>query len=127
MKNGVNLLIDSNILIYWLKGNLNTAQILSENIIHYSIITGIEVKGHTSLISEEQKIKFQKVLNRFHKIYLTEDIKEQAIEYKIQYNLKTPDTIIAATSRFLKLPLITGDKKLLQVKNIVTVLFTPEK
>ena len=127
MKNGVNLLIDSNILIYWLKGNLNTAQILSENIIHYSIITEIEVKGHTSLISEEQKIKFQKVLNRFHKIYLTEDIKEQAIEYKIQYNLKTPDTIIAAIARFLKLPLITGNKKLLQVKNIVTVLFTPEK
>jgi hypothetical protein len=48
MKNGVNLLIDSNILIYWLKGNLNTAQILSENIIHYSIITEIGVKGHTS-------------------------------------------------------------------------------
>lgn len=127
MKNGVNLLIDSNILIYWLKGNLNTAQILSENIIHYSIITEIEVKGHTSLINEEQKIKFQKVLNRFHKIYLTEEIKDLAIDYKIQYNLKTPDAIIAATARFLKLPLITGDKKLLQVENIVTVLFTPEK
>lgn len=126
MKNGVNLLIDSNILIYWLVGNLNAAEILSENIIHYSIITEIEVKGHTSLISQEEKIKLEKVLNRFRKISLTEEIKELAIEYKIQYNLKTPDAIIAATARFLKLPLVTGDKKVSQVENIIIVLFTPE-
>lgn len=126
MKNGVNLLIDSNILIYWLGGNLNAAQILSENIIHYSIITEIEVKGHTSLISQQEKIKLEKVLNRFKKISLTEEIKEIAIEYKIQYNLKTPDAIIAATARFLKLPLVTGDKKVSQVENIIIVLFTPE-
>ena len=50
-----------------------------------------------------------------------------AIEYKIEYNLKTPDAIIAATAKFLKLPLVTGDKKLLQVDNIITVLFNPEK
>lgn len=111
MKNGVNLLVDSNILIYWLSGNLDAAQILSENIINYFIITEIEVKGHTSLISEEEKINLEKVLIRFKKINLTEEIKDLAIEYKIQYNLKTPDAIIAATARSLKLPLITGDKK----------------
>lgn len=126
MKNGVNLLLDSNILIYWLSGNLNAAEILSENNIHYSIITEIEVKGHTSFITEEQKNKFQKVLNRFNKIQLTEEIKEIAIEYKIQYNLKTPDAIIAATARVLKIPLVTGDKKVQQVENITIVLFNPD-
>ena len=65
MKNGVNLLIDSNILIYWLSGNLNAAEILSENIIHYSIITEIEVKGHTSLIAPEEKIKLGKGIKSF--------------------------------------------------------------
>lgn len=127
MKNGVSLLLDSNILIYWLTGNSNAAEILSENNIYYSIITEIEVKGHLSLITAKQKLKFQKVLNRFKKVYLTEEIKELAIEYKIEYNLKTPDAIIAATAKFLKLPLVTGDKKLLQVDNIITVLFNPEK
>jgi predicted nucleic acid-binding protein len=126
MKNGVNLFVDSNILIYCLSGNLNAAQILSENIIYYSIITEIEVKGHTSFISEEEKIKLDKVLIRFKKINLTEEIKELAIEYKIQYNLKTPDAIIAASARFLRFPLITADKKVLQVENIITVLSTPE-
>ena len=126
MKSGVNLLIDSNILIYWLNGNSNAADILSENIIHYSIITEIEVKGHTSLITQEEKIKLEKVLTRFKKILLTEEIKDIAIEYKTVYKLKTPDAIIAATARFLKIPLVTGDKKVLQVENIITVLFTPE-
>ncbi len=83
MKNGVNLLLDSNIFIYWLTGNLHAEEIISENIIHYSIITEIEVKGHTSLINEVQKFKLQKVLNRFKKVNLTEEIKDLAVEYKI--------------------------------------------
>lgn len=126
MKNGVNLLLDSNIFIYWLTGNMHAAEILAENDIYYSIITEIEVKGHLSFISKNQKVSFQKVLNRFHKSDLTEEIKDLAIEYKILYNLKTPDAIIAATAKSLKLPLVTGDKKLLKVEDIVTVHFNPE-
>ncbi len=83
------------------------------------MLTEIEVK---SLISEEQKIKLEKVLVRFKKISLTEQIKDLAIEYKIKYNLNTSGAIIAATARFLKLSLITGDKKILQVENIITVI-----
>ncbi|MDQ2864009.1 MAG: PIN domain-containing protein, partial [Bacteroidota bacterium] len=116
-----------NIIIYWLIGNPNAAEIISENIIHYSIITEIEVKGDTSMIKQAEKDKLQKILNRFKKIPLGEEIKEIAIKYKIQYNLKTPDAIIAASARFLKLPLVTGDKKVLQVDNIITVLFDPDK
>ena len=126
MKNGVNLLLDSNIFIYWLTGNMHAAEILAENDIYYSIITEIEVKGHLSLFSKTQKESFQKVLNRFHKSNLTEEIKDLAIQYKILYNLKTPDAIIAATAKSLKLPLVTGDKKLLKVEDIITVHFNPE-
>ena len=126
MKNGVNLLLDSNIFIYWLTGNIHAAEILAENDIHYSIITEIEVKGHLTFITKNQKLSFQKVLNRFEKISLTEEIKDFAIGYKILYNLKTPDAIIAATAKSLKLPLVTGDKKLLKVEDIITVHFNPE-
>ncbi len=126
MRNGVNLLLDSNILIYWLNGNANAAQIISDNNVHFSIITEIEIKSHTTLITEAQKFKLEKVLIRFKKISLTEEIKDIAIQYKIQYKLKTPDAIIAATARFLKIPLVTGDKKILQVENIITVLFNPQ-
>ena len=67
---------NSSIFIYWLNGSQKASQILLENNIHYSIITEIEVKGHISFITDEQKIKFQRVLNRFTKIYLTNEIKD---------------------------------------------------
>ncbi|MGN6542110.1 MAG: PIN domain-containing protein [Ginsengibacter sp.] len=118
---------NSNIFIYWLNGSQKASQILLENNIHYSIITEIEVKGHISFISDEQKIKFQRVLNRFTKIYLTDEIKDIAIEYKAQYHLKTPDAIIAASAKYLKIPLVTGDRKVERVENIITVIFNPEK
>jgi hypothetical protein len=126
MKNGVNLLLDSNIFIYWLTANIHAAEILAENDIHFSIITEIEIKGHLTFTTKNQKLSFQKVLNRFEKIGLTEEIKDFAIGYKILYNLKTPDAIIAATAKSLKLPLVTGDKKLLKVEDIITVHFNPE-
>jgi len=127
MRSGVNLLLDSNIFIYWLNGSQKAAQILWENNIHYSIITEIEVKGHISFVTDEQKMKFQRVLNRFTKIYINDEIKDLAIEYKAQYHLKTPDAIIAASAKYLKIPLITGDKKVQRVENIITVLFNPDK
>ena len=105
---------------------MHAAEILAENIIYYSIISEIEVKGHLSLISKNQRLSFQKVLNRFEKIGLIEENKNFAIEYKIFNNLKTPDAIIAASAKSLKLPLVTGDTKLLKVEEIITVHFNPE-
>ena len=64
MKNGVNLLLDSNIFIYWLTANIHAAEILAENDIHFSIITEIEIKGHLTFTTKNQKLSFQKVLNR---------------------------------------------------------------
>jgi predicted nucleic acid-binding protein len=111
MKNGVDILVDSNIFIYWLSGNAEAAEILSENNIYYSIISEIEVNGHTSLLDKDNKTKLNKLFTRFERVGLSNEIKDLAIQYKIAYNLKTPDGIICASSRHLKIPLITGDKK----------------
>ncbi len=126
MKSGIDLLVDSNIFIYWLNGNPETAEILSGNTIYYSIISEIEVKGHVSLLDEKSKNKLYQLFDRFKRIALTDEIKDLAIHYKIKYNLKTPDAIICASSQFLKIPLLTADKKIIAVDKLVTVLFIPE-
>lgn len=41
---------------------------------------------------------------------LTPEIKDIAIALKQQFAIKTPDAIIAATAKFLQLPLVTSDK-----------------
>lgn len=40
---------------------------------------------------------------------LTSDIRKLAIEIRQQIKIKTPDAIIAATSKYLQIPLVTSD------------------
>jgi len=126
MQNGIDLMIDTNILIYWLNGDENAASILEENNIYYSIITEIEVKGHISLLNKAEQKKLDSILQKFKRIDITEQVKDIAIQYRVDYKLKTPDAIIAASSHILKIPLFTADKKLSMITDIVIVLFEPK-
>lgn len=45
-----------------------------------------------------------------------------AIEIRQQIPIKTPDAIIAATSKFLQLPLVTSDKGFKKIKGIELIL-----
>ncbi|RYY06168.1 MAG: type II toxin-antitoxin system VapC family toxin, partial [Sphingobacteriaceae bacterium] len=40
---------------------------------------------------------------------LTSDIRKIAIEIRQQIKIKTPDAIVAATSKYLQIPLVTSD------------------
>ena len=55
-------------------------------------------------------------------IDLNPDIKDMAIALKQQYAIKTPDAIIAATSKFMQLPLVTSDKGFKKLKDIEIIL-----
>ncbi len=45
-------------------------------------------------------------------------IKDYAIKFRRKYNLKLPDSIIAATAHYLAIPLFSADKDFLPVKEI---------
>ena len=53
---------------------------------------------------------------------LTPEIKNIAIEFKQQNAIKTPDAIIAATAKFLQLPLVTSDKGFRKFTDIQIIL-----
>ena len=53
---------------------------------------------------------------------LTADIRKIAIEIKQQIKIKTPDAIIAATSRYLQIPLVTSDKDFKTIPGIELIL-----
>jgi len=97
---GKRYLIDSNILIYSLKGlfinNLKMQEIFNESF-NISIISEIEFLGWKNFST--QGLKDPKDYLVFAYIYpLTPYIKEQAIVIKQNYNLKLGDAIIAATA-----------------------------
>ena len=54
---------------------------------------------------------------------LNSEIKKKAIEFRIKYKLKLPDAIIAATTNYLDLPLVSSDKIFLKVEELNLVRF----
>lgn len=102
--------LDTNTLIY----AINQGRLIMPHFNTVSIITEIELLSYSKL-TEQDKIELKKVLQWFHIEGLTRPIKEMAIELRYQTGLKLPDSIVLATAEYLKLPLITSDKRLLNI------------
>jgi len=60
-------------------------------------------------------------------IDINKEFKDITIEIRKDSNLKLPDCIIAATARFMNLPLITADSDFKSLENIPLVYYTTTK
>lgn len=108
--NGIDILADTNILIYLTSGNKEVASLLANKQLNVSEISEIECLSFKGLGDEDLSI-LKDLFESVSIIKLNDEIKKGAIELKKQYSLKLPDAIIAATSQFLNCPLISADKK----------------
>ena len=104
-------LLDTNIVIYYLKAALPLkAMQLLNTIVDYqptlSVITKIEVLGFNSPNKEEQDITTL-FIEAADIIKLDETIVAQTIELRKQLHIKLPDAIIAATAMVYNLTLLT--------------------
>ena len=117
---GLRFVADTNFLINVHEGKSITEPFLDGTVI-ISIISEIELLGWTGLTTLE-KMKLKGMLDDCIIIDLNPDIKDIAIELKQKYAIKTPDAIIAATSKFMQLPLVTSDKGFRKLKAIQIIL-----
>ena len=78
---------------------------------------------HKLTSEEEQKI--HSFIDDCIVIDLNEEIKKSVITLRKFYKLKLPDSIIAATSQYFDIPLISADKGLKKVEEI-NLLFYKE-
>ena len=69
------------------------------------------------------KIKIKDFLSECHIIALNDEIKEICISIKQNSRIKTPDAIIADTSQFLDINLISADIGLEKIHNLDLILF----
>ncbi len=107
--NGNRFILDTNIIIYILSGDRIIANYLYQKILYTSIICEIELFSSKSLTSKEEK-QIKSFLQEFTIISIDQSIKDLAILLRKKYSLKIPDSIIAATSISLEIPLVTSDK-----------------
>jgi len=124
-------LIDTDVLIWYMKGNQNAYKYIEDNKnFPISVITYIElVQG---MRNKEELNRFRKFLKLWDArlIYINEEISAKAMFYVEQHylshSLQLSDALIAATAVSHGLPIITGnDKHYEVVKEIQIKRFRP--
>ncbi len=114
--NGGNVLLDTNIVIYYLKGDSVLADMLIEENLYISFITEIELLSYNKG-TQDSSILLKNFINQ-HCTVLPFDqrVKEVTIEVRKSHKLKLPDAFIAAASIVSNIPLVTADGDFLVVQ-----------
>lgn len=117
---GNNLLLDTNIIIYALKGLANVKPYFDmEPFI--SVITEMEILRIKDVSKEEILIR-ETAINFCSIIPFTNKIKNKAILIKRQLKIPLPDAIIAATALEEGLTLVTADKGFKRIAELQLIL-----
>ena len=120
--NGNSVLLDTNIVLYFLNGEETLIPILEQKSLFLSFITQIELLGSKN-IQPVDFIPIKSFIEECTVIDITPGIKETAIQVRKNYSLKLPDSIIMATSLWLNMPLITADKDFKKVEIADLIFF----
>lgn len=94
--------------MYLLDGDKTIAELLNGRDVHLSFITELELIGYKGL-NDVQIQTINNFLNDCIIINLNQSIKQHSIAIRKKYKVKLPDAIIAATSQYLNIPLISAD------------------
>ena len=102
-----HLLIDTNIIIYYLAGNRVITTFLKQQRerVHLSVITKMETLSYP--YENDEEIVVRDFLACFQQHFLDEAIIEQTILFRREKKIKLPDAIIAATAFVHHLTLVT--------------------
>ena len=120
---GNSYLLDTNILVYALKG-LSSVKPYFEEDCYLSVITEIEIVGVAGLDKKEINVR-QSAVDFCTVIPLTTKIKSEAIKLKQQFKVKLPDAVIAATAITEGYTLITADKGFRKFPELSMILVNP--
>jgi len=122
--NGSGILLDTNGVIHFLDATMPPAGLaaLKDRAFHLSFISEIELRS-LKPDRPESRDRTRAFLAHCARHGLSESLKDQAVRLRIDYGLKTPDAIIAATAIVKNLPFLTGDKGLRHLDHEIDILF----
>lgn len=106
--NGTDVLIDTNICIYLLKGNTTVSDLLQDQSIAISVITEMELYAFQDQSSESIKI-LDTFIESVTIVDIDHKVKFNTIKIRRDTKLKLPDAIIAASALSYDLPFISAD------------------
>lgn len=107
--NGTSLLVDTNIVLYLLGGDITIAEVLDGKHIYISEISELELLSYSKFDSKQLK-EVESFLGEIVIIEMNETIKKEVIQLRRKHKVKLPDAIIASTAIYLNMPLLSADK-----------------
>lgn len=119
---GDKLFVDTNILLYFLKGNQDIVEILSGKDIVISFISELELLSFPKISKDSESI-IKNFLENCTVVELNPTIKTFAIKCRRKWKLKLPDAIIVASAMYYKSPFITADKDFSKISNMEIILY----
>jgi len=117
MSGSNSFLLDTNVILYLLNGDKIIAGIIGSKIPHISFITEMELLSYQKG-SANYETNVKAFLKECNIIEMNPSIKLIAIKIRKTYKLKLPDSIIAATSEYLNIPLLTADVEFNKLKSM---------
>lgn len=118
---GIELLVDTNIILYLLNGNREVANVLQDRSIAVSVITEMELLSFHGIQKQQEK-SIKAMFTEITVIEMNTAIKNEAISLRRKTKLKLPDAIIASTAVVLRVPLFTADVGFKNVEELQLLL-----
>jgi predicted nucleic acid-binding protein len=119
---GNRLCVDTNILLYFLKGDQEVIEMISDKDLVISFITELELLSFPR-ISPDSEDTIKGLLKNCLIVDIRPEIKELTIEFRRKSKLKLPDSIVAATAFYSKLPLLTADKQFRTIDELELIMY----
>ena len=119
---GNKLFVDTNILIYLLKGDSDISEILNGKELVISVISELELKSFPKISPKELAI-IDELIKECQVINLNQEVKNLAVEIRRTRSMKLPDAIVAASAYYSKLPIFTADKEFEKLEELDVIIF----
>jgi hypothetical protein len=120
--NGNRLFADTNIILYFLQGKQEVIDLLVDKELLLSEISEIELLSFPNLSVEQEK-ELKSFISECTVVGLNQEVKNLTIALRKSTRQKVPDTIIAASAIYHKVPLITADKNFSRFEMLDLILF----
>lgn len=122
--NGNSVIVDTNMVIYFLKGEQDVVDMIGDKHLVISFITELELLSFPKITNDTEGL-----INRFLKectvIDINRKIKDLTIDLRRKSKLKPPDTIVAATAYYMSLPLLTADQQFKTINELDIIIYEP--
>jgi len=124
MSNPNTLLLDSNTIMYLIKGDEKVFQLVDRKPVAISFITEIELLGWKLMTPELQTVILD-LIKDIHYFDYSHRVKQRTINLRQKYNFKLGDAFIAATALEFDLTLVSADRIFSKVEDLRLINFSP--